>query len=100
MASSANSPFSPLSAFTAAPRITGTLSPGNWYFESSSRTSSSTRSSSSTRRLHHHDPGEDPCDEQYLADGSLLFKDVCTSEFAVATPEQLQAEANGLKPPQ
>jgi hypothetical protein len=38
--------------------------------------------------------------KQYLADGSLLFKDLCTSEFAVATPEQLQAEANGLKPPQ
>jgi hypothetical protein len=38
--------------------------------------------------------------KQYLTDGSLLFKDVCTSEFAVATPEQLQAEANGMKAPQ
>src|SRR5213594_3759558 len=39
--------LSPSSAFSAAPRITGTWSPGNSYFESSSRTSSSTRSSSS-----------------------------------------------------
>jgi hypothetical protein len=39
-------------------------------------------------------------DEQYMADGGLLFKDLCTNEFAIATPEQLQAEANGLKPPQ
>ncbi len=38
--------------------------------------------------------------KQYMADGGLLFKDVCTSEFAVATPEQVQAEANGLKAPQ
>jgi len=35
-----------------------------------------------------------------MADGGLLFKDLCTSEFAVATPEQVQAEANGLKAPQ
>src|SRR5262252_7064355 len=46
-ASSASSPFSPLSALIAAPRITGTLSPGNWYLVKSSRTSSSTRSRSS-----------------------------------------------------
>ena len=38
--------------------------------------------------------------KQYMPDGSALFKDLCTSEFAIATPEQLQAEANGLKPPQ
>src|SRR6478752_2201299 len=47
IASSAVSPFSPLSALIAEPRITGALSPGNWYLVRSSRTSSSTRSSSS-----------------------------------------------------
>src|SRR5229473_2588455 len=47
IASSASGPFWPLSALIAEPRITGALSPGNWYLVKSSRTSSSTRSSSS-----------------------------------------------------
>ena len=54
---------SPFSAPRADPRITGTSSPGNWYFVSSSRTSISTRSISS-RVFHrvalvqeHHDVG-------------------------------------------
>ena len=37
----------PSSAISAEPWMIGILSPGNWYFDSSSRTSSSTRSSSS-----------------------------------------------------
>jgi hypothetical protein len=37
--------------------------------------------------------------KQYLADGTALFMDVCTKEFAVATPEQLQAEADGTMLP-
>ncbi len=38
---------SPFNAPSAEPRITGTSSPGNWYFDRSSRTSISTRSISS-----------------------------------------------------
>jgi len=38
--------------------------------------------------------------KQFMADGSLLFKDLCTNEFAVASPEQLKAEANGMRAPQ
>ena len=30
----------------------------------------------------------------YLQDGSVLFKDVCTTETAIATPDQLKASAN------
>ena len=30
----------------------------------------------------------------YLQDGSVLFKDVCTTEAAVATPDQVRAQAN------
>src|SRR6185369_11959268 len=44
---SPSSPVSPSSAFSAEPMMIGVLSPGNLYFESSSRTSSSTSSSSS-----------------------------------------------------
>ena len=38
---------SPSSALSALPRTIGVVSPGYWYFDSSSRSSSSTRSSSS-----------------------------------------------------
>ena len=44
---SPSSPASPSSAFSALPRTIGVVSPGYWYFDSSSRSSSSTRSSSS-----------------------------------------------------
>ncbi len=44
---SSESGSSDSSAFKALPRITGTSSPGNSYFDNSSRISSSTRSSSS-----------------------------------------------------
>src|SRR5207248_8382409 len=46
--------LSPSSAFKAAPRIIGTSSPGNSYFDKSSRTSSSTRSSSSASSTRSH----------------------------------------------
>ncbi len=46
--------LSPSSAFSAAPRITGTWSPGNWYWDRSSRTSSSTRSKSSASSTRSH----------------------------------------------
>ena len=45
---------SPFSAPSAEPRITGTSSPGNWYFDSSSRTSISTRSISSSSSTASH----------------------------------------------
>jgi hypothetical protein len=32
--------------------------------------------------------------KQYLADGSVLFKDVCTKEEAMATPDELKAQAD------
>jgi hypothetical protein len=43
-------------------------------------------------------PGSGPCTcltKQYLADGSVLFRDVCTKETAMATPDQLRAQAQG-----
>jgi len=33
--------------------------------------------------------------KQYLQDGSVLFKDVCTKEAALATPDELKAQAQG-----
>jgi hypothetical protein len=48
---SPSSPGSPSSAFSALPRTIGVLSPGYWYFDSSSRSSSSTRSSNSASSL-------------------------------------------------
>jgi hypothetical protein len=34
----------------------------------------------------------------YLPDGSVLFKDVCTKEMAMATAEELKAQAEGTPP--
>jgi hypothetical protein len=42
-----------------------------------------------------------PCNcltKQYLQDGSVLFKDVCTKESALATPDELRAQAQGVGP--
>jgi hypothetical protein len=42
-----------------------------------------------------------PCNcltKNYLADGSVLFKDVCTREAAMATPEELRAQMQGAGP--
>lgn len=42
-----------------------------------------------------------PCNcltKQYLDDGSVLFKDICTKEAAMATPEELKAQAQGIAP--
>ncbi len=39
-----------------------------------------------------------PCNcltKQYLDDGSVLFQDICTKEAAMATPEELKAQAQG-----
>jgi hypothetical protein len=36
--------------------------------------------------------------KNYLPDGSLMFKDVCTQEAAVATPDELKAQAAGAPP--
>jgi len=36
--------------------------------------------------------------KQYLPDGAVLFTDVCTKEEALATPEQLKAQAEGPTP--
>jgi hypothetical protein len=36
--------------------------------------------------------------KQYLPDGAVLFTDVCTKEEALATPEQLKAQAQGPTP--
>jgi hypothetical protein len=33
--------------------------------------------------------------KQYLQDGSVLFKDICTKEAALATPDELKAQAQG-----
>jgi hypothetical protein len=41
-----------------------------------------------------------PCNcltKNYLADGSVLFKDVCTKEAAMATPEELRAQMQGAQ---
>jgi hypothetical protein len=45
----------------------------------------------------------EPCNcltKQYLGDGSVLFKDICTKETAMATPDELkaQAQAQGAAP--
>jgi hypothetical protein len=40
----------------------------------------------------------EPCNcltKQYLGDGSVLFKDICTKEAAIATPDELKAQAQG-----
>jgi hypothetical protein len=34
----------------------------------------------------------------YLNDGSVMFQDVCTQEAAIATPEELRAQAAGMPP--
>lgn len=42
-----------------------------------------------------------PCNcltKQYLQDGSVLFTDLCTKEEAMATPAELQAQAQGVSP--
>ena len=36
--------------------------------------------------------------KNYLTDGSVLFKDVCTKETAVATPDELKAQMQGARP--
>jgi len=36
--------------------------------------------------------------KNYLPDGSLMFKDLCTQEAAVATPDELKAQAAGAPP--
>jgi len=36
--------------------------------------------------------------KQYLQDGSVLFKDTCTREEAMATPDELRAQAQGVSP--
>jgi hypothetical protein len=42
-----------------------------------------------------------PCNcltKTYLQDGGVLFKDVCTKESALATPDELRAQAQGAGP--
>jgi hypothetical protein len=42
-----------------------------------------------------------PCNcltKKYLEDGSVLFKDVCTKEAAMATPDELRAQMQGAGP--
>jgi hypothetical protein len=42
-----------------------------------------------------------PCNcltKRYLQDGSVLFKDICSKEEAMATPEELRAQAQGMSP--
>jgi len=44
-----------------------------------------------------------PCNcltKQYLDDGSVLFQDLCTKEAALATPDELKAQAQGAAPMQ
>jgi hypothetical protein len=36
--------------------------------------------------------------KSYLTDGSVLFKDVCTKEAAVASPDELKAQMQGARP--
>lgn len=36
--------------------------------------------------------------KRYLQDGSVLFTDLCTKEEAMATPAELQAQAQGVSP--
>jgi hypothetical protein len=41
-------------------------------------------------------PGPCTClTKTYLQDGSVMFKDVCTKEAAIATPDELRAQAQG-----
>ena len=43
----------------------------------------------------------EPCNcltKQYLDDGSVLFKDICTKEAAMATPAELKAQALSVAP--
>jgi hypothetical protein len=37
--------------------------------------------------------------KQYLEDGSVLFKDLCTKEEALASPDELKAQAQALVDP-
>jgi hypothetical protein len=42
-----------------------------------------------------------PCNcltKNYLTDGGVLFKDVCTKEAAVASPDELKAQMQGARP--
>ena len=42
-----------------------------------------------------------PCNcltKRYLDDGSVLFSDLCTKEQAMATPDELKAQAQGVAP--
>jgi hypothetical protein len=42
-----------------------------------------------------------PCNcltKQYLDDGSVLFQDICTKEAAMATPDELKAQVQGVSP--
>ena len=42
-----------------------------------------------------------PCNcltKTYLQDGSVMFKDLCTKEEAMATPDELRAQAQGVSP--
>ena len=42
-----------------------------------------------------------PCNcltKRYLQDGSVLFTDLCTKEQAMATPDELRAQAQGVSP--
>ena len=42
-----------------------------------------------------------PCNcltKKYLQDGSVLFSDLCTKEQAMATPDELRAQAQGATP--
>jgi hypothetical protein len=42
-----------------------------------------------------------PCNcltKQYLDDGSVLFSDICTKEQALATVDELKAQAQALAP--
>ena len=36
--------------------------------------------------------------KEYLQDGSVLFKDLCTKEAAMATPDELKAQAQAPAP--
>ena len=45
--------------------------------------------------------GPGPCTcltKTYLDDGSVMFKDLCTKEAALATPDELKAQAQGAPP--
>jgi hypothetical protein len=46
---------------------------------------------------------QEPCNcltKQYLSDGSVLFRDVCTKEAAIATAAELRAQAQAQPPAQ